>query len=92
MFWGECGALAREKLHRLLRRYSRTHFAVLEPQSFFSEWAAFLQEELVRLDRPGPVELFGLPEDLGSLVEEDGTVDPTAGTLVHRSWSRDGRQ
>ena len=90
LFWGECGALAREKLRRLLRRYTRTHFAVFEPQGVFAEWGQFLQAELAGPHRRAPVELFGCPEDLRGFFRDDGTVDLGAGLLAHRRWPEQG--
>lgn len=72
--WVECGQVGKRKIRALLRRYPRTHFVFLKYGSLPTGFVRLVERAAEDARRTAPVELIALPQDMGSSIESDGTV------------------
>jgi hypothetical protein len=86
VFWAEAGRVGNQKLKRILKRFSQTHFA-------FAVWGPSLaslhrraQRRMVNLRRGAPIDLIEFPEDAAArFIDPGGSI-----RILHRDlhWRR----
>lgn len=62
-FWGEAGQVSVDKIHSLLRRYRRTHFAIAKWATNLDPLRATVTEAQQRQTRHAPIDLINFPAD-----------------------------
>jgi hypothetical protein len=85
-FWGEAGRIGSEKLRRILKRYSRTHFALAVWGADLAILTDRVLRKIRRLGRPAPVDLIRFPTDA------DRRFIDAGGRIVIRHEDLDWRQ
>ena len=86
IFWGECGAVATDKLGFLLSRYRRTRFVFSKWDTRLEPFGALIERALVNTRRSAPVELLGIPADAAGWIAADGTIAIPDGAVERRRW------
>jgi hypothetical protein len=74
LFWAECGALGRKKIHKLLRKFRDTHLAFFKWETDIEQFASMVRKELEGAKRRAPLELVLLPVNPARCVNEDGSI------------------
>lgn len=85
-FWGEAGAVSREKIEALVRRYPRTHFAMGKWAAALAPFEELVREALAGTTRHAPFDLITFPDDAADrFLNERGRV-----SLAHDdlTWTR----
>jgi len=75
VFWGEAGTVSTAKLRRILKRFSRTHFALAAWGGQLSVRETRIRRELRGISRAAPVDIIRFSTDAdGRFVATDGTI------------------
>lgn len=85
-FWGEAGAVGREKIHDLVRRYPRTHFAMAKWNTPLGPFADLVEDALSVATRHAPFDLIRFPpESELRFIDTKGRINLTFEDL---EWQR----
>jgi hypothetical protein len=74
-FWAEAGRIGSQKLHRMLRRFPRTHFAL----AVWGQSPATLQTRVCRqaerMPRSAPIDVIAFPDDADTrFIDQRGSI------------------
>ena len=86
VFWGECGAVSREKLDYLCRRYRDTHLVFTRWDSQPLAFAELITQAQHGVRRSEPIELLGFDETALAAIGEDGTITPDIPSRFVQRW------
>lgn len=63
LFWGEAGAVGKQKIHKLVRKFRGTHFAMGKWGKDLRPFEELVQRELRGVKRAAPIDLICFGED-----------------------------
>ncbi len=63
IFWGEAGAVSKQKIRKLVRKFRGTHFAMGKWGKDLRPFEAMVQQELRGVGRSAPIELICFAEN-----------------------------
>ena len=85
IFWGEAGRVRSEKLRRILKRFSHTHFALAVWGADLATLANRVHRATTGIQRRAPVDLIRFPTDADRrFIERHGRIAVRDGDLDRR--------
>lgn len=84
-FWGEAGQVSSEKIHSLLRRYRRTHFAIAKWATNLNPLIETVTQARQAFDHRAPIDLINFPVDSAErFIDDRGHIHISHADLVWR--------
>ena len=81
-FWGEAGHVGPSKIHDLVRRHRKTHFAVAKWDTPLAPFVDIVHEAMEDYEPSGPFDLLAFPPDSAErFIDERGNIDVTHAAL-----------
>lgn len=78
VFWGEAGQVGGQKVHKLVRRYRNTHFAIAKWSTPLEPHRRWVSDALKGVSRTAPFDLIRFHEGSAEqFIDEDGHVQLT---------------
>ena len=75
LFWGEAGAVGRDKIHNIVRKYRRTHFVIAKWDTKLASHQRLIRKVLNGVDRYAPFDLISFAKDSHErFIDEAGTI------------------
>ncbi|MBZ0310539.1 MAG: hypothetical protein K8I82_31055 [Anaerolineae bacterium] len=87
LFWGESGKVGKKKIQSLVRRYSKTHFAIAKWDVRLETLIDIVAEAREQSHHTAPFDLIRFPPDsLQRYIDKQGNITLTHDALV--AWKR----
>ncbi|MBD3425898.1 MAG: hypothetical protein GF409_01550 [Candidatus Omnitrophica bacterium] len=64
VFWGECGAVGKQKIYKILHKFTNTHFSFIKITKGVKQFRELVLEQRRKASHKGIVDIVSFPEEV----------------------------